>query len=79
MCVICFVKSQGGMVMSQENHFDFLDFANGDEVQALYPYGVGIDCHRDFIVLLSNLFWFEPQSTISRVDGAQARVVTPTL
>ena len=35
--------------MSQENHFDFLDFANGDEVQALYPYGVGIDCHRDFI------------------------------
>ena len=28
---------------------DTLDFANGDIVQPLYPYGVGVDCHCKFI------------------------------
>jgi len=35
--------------MSQANHLDDLDLADGEEIQPLYPYGVGIDCHRDFI------------------------------
>ena len=35
--------------MSQVNHLDVLDLADGEEIQPLYPYGVGIDCHRDFI------------------------------
>ena len=28
---------------------DTLDYANGDIIQPLYPYGVGVDCHSKFI------------------------------
>jgi len=28
---------------------DTLDFADGDIIQPLYPYGVGVDCHSQFI------------------------------
>ena len=30
---------------------DTLDFADGEVIQPHYPYGVGVDCHRKFIVV----------------------------